>query len=122
MGCLHRHGILHRDLKTTNILVSCDGRMVKISDFGLSRFKCVVDKVNTVLDLVIVAPEVLYHQDYYTEKADVYSFALVLWELFSHRPPVCLGGDGTVCNIGKVWTRNLRCLECLLPSVLKACT
>jgi serine/threonine protein kinase len=35
---LHMHGVCHRDLKPNNILVSKDGKIVKITDFNVSKF------------------------------------------------------------------------------------
>ncbi|CAK4346108.1 unnamed protein product [Aphanomyces euteiches] len=62
--------ILHRDLKSPNLLVDCD-YSVKISDFGLSRVK---------------APEVLGNEKY-TEKADVFSFGILMWECLTGKCP-----------------------------------
>ncbi|KAF0701310.1 Aste57867_8160 [Aphanomyces stellatus] len=87
-GMQHVHGnnILQRDLKTKNLLVS-DHLVVKVSDFGLSRYK---DKMYGEYTFVgtpfWAAPEVIRH-DNYTEKADVYSFGVVLWELIERVDP-----------------------------------
>lgn len=73
--------MIHRDLKTTNLLVD-RGMNVKICDFGLSRFR-VEDKVMSAVGTVqFAAPEVLRHERY-TEKADLFSFGTVLWELYT---------------------------------------
>ncbi|ETV79770.1 TKL/DRK protein kinase, variant 1 [Aphanomyces astaci] len=83
---VHEHDILQRDLKTKNLLVS-DHLVVKVSDFGLSRYK---DKMYGEYTFVgtpfWAAPEVIRH-DNYTEKADVYSFGVVLWELIERTDP-----------------------------------
>lgn len=72
--------IIHRDLKTTNLLVD-RGMNVKICDFGLSRFKS--DKLMSAVGTVqFAAPEVLRHERY-TEKADLFSFGTVMWELYT---------------------------------------
>ena len=66
--------IIHRDLKTANLLVDQNWR-VKVTDFGLSR---VVDTQSTMTHCGTVefcAPEVL-KRSRYTVKADVYSFGL----------------------------------------------
>jgi hypothetical protein len=89
---LHRCGILHRDLKSGNLLVSSDNT-VKVSDFGLARFsRSFADGRKrqrvSVLDVRIQAPEVLRSgRKEYTVKSDVYSFALLLWELAERREP-----------------------------------
>jgi Protein tyrosine and serine/threonine kinase len=75
--------MIHRDLKTTNLLVD-RGMNVKICDFGLSRFQA-EDKIMTAVGTVqFAAPEVLRHEKY-TEKADLFSFGTVLWELYTRK-------------------------------------
>ncbi len=76
--------MIHRDLKTTNLLVD-RGMNVKICDFGLSRFQA-EDKVMTAVGTVqFAAPEVLKHEKY-TEKVDLFSYGTVMWELYTRKP------------------------------------
>ncbi|KAN0055447.1 hypothetical protein ACTA71_008558 [Dictyostelium dimigraforme] len=81
--------VIHRDLKSHNLLVDEHYR-VKISDFGLStRFKKHLDKKTAMTPVGTpcwTAPEVL-RNDTYTEKADVFSFAIVLWEIVTREDP-----------------------------------
>lgn len=84
---LHRQRppIMHRDLKSLNILVDQNFH-VRLTDFGLSQDK--TTKMNTrVGTLNWVAPEVLEGAVAYDEKADIYSFGMVLWELLTGRTP-----------------------------------
>lgn len=74
--------IIHRDLKTTNLLVD-RGMNVKICDFGLSRFRS-EKMMSSVGTIHFSAPEVL-RSDLYNEKADLFSFGTVMWELYTRK-------------------------------------
>eukprot|EP00005_Dracoamoeba_jomungandri_P000136 CAMPEP_0174253222 /NCGR_PEP_ID=MMETSP0439-20130205/2600_1 /TAXON_ID=0 /ORGANISM="Stereomyxa ramosa, Strain Chinc5" /LENGTH=524 /DNA_ID=CAMNT_0015334131 /DNA_START=20 /DNA_END=1594 /DNA_ORIENTATION=- len=78
------HAILHRDLKSANLLVDSNFN-VKITDFGLTRVKAQVMTGN-VGTPHYMAPEVIQNQGY-TEKADVYSYAVVIWEVLTRMGP-----------------------------------
>ena len=78
--------IIHRDLKTPNVLVdSLDERaevIAKVADFGLSQVLASTTKGRSVANPVWLAPEIMKSEDY-TEKADVYSYGVMLYELAS---------------------------------------
>ncbi|KAK3252561.1 hypothetical protein CYMTET_38155 [Cymbomonas tetramitiformis] len=80
MVFLHSKKVIHRDLKTPNLLVD-RGNVCKVSDFGMSRFTTGVetDKVEG-LNPRWAAPELLRGEKY-GQSVDVYSFGTVLWEL-----------------------------------------
>ncbi|KAL8515115.1 hypothetical protein ACS0TY_013997 [Phlomoides rotata] len=86
MEYLHQMNVIHRDLKTANLLMdTCN--VVKVADFGVARFQ----KNGGVMTAETgtyrwMAPEVINHQPY-DQKADVFSFAIVLWELTTAKIP-----------------------------------
>ncbi|KAK9834224.1 hypothetical protein WJX84_003009, partial [Apatococcus fuscideae] len=79
--------IVHRDLKSANLLVDKHWR-VKVADFNLSRFMNSSDVVSSVAatNPRWLAPEVLSGDDYGTA-ADVYSFGIIMWELLMWQIP-----------------------------------
>ena len=86
MTYIHSLGILHRDLKTSNVLVGNDFDEVYLIDFGISRVLSSRMTLN-VGTTAMIAPELLEGNGKYSEKADVYSFSIMLWEIVSQRRP-----------------------------------
>jgi len=88
MVYLHACNILHRDLKTHNLLVS-ENWTVKVCDFGLSRTlsdAAVTQTLTACGTPSWAAPEVLKDMRY-SAKADVYSFGICLWEMCTRDRP-----------------------------------
>ncbi|XP_040262638.1 serine/threonine-protein kinase TNNI3K isoform X1 [Bufo bufo] len=103
MEYLHNltYPIIHRDLNSHNILLYEDGHAV-VADFGESRFLQSMDEDNMTKqpgNLRWMAPEVFSQSTRYTIKADVFSYALCLWELltgeipFAHLKPAAAAAD-----------------------------
>uniref|UniRef100_UPI00398E6BC4 serine/threonine-protein kinase TNNI3K isoform X2 n=1 Tax=Pristiophorus japonicus TaxID=55135 RepID=UPI00398E6BC4 len=93
--------IIHRDLNSHNILLYEDGHAV-VADFGESRFLLSLEEDNMTKqpgNLRWMAPEVFTQCTRYTIKADVFSYALCLWELltgeipFAHLKPAAAAAD-----------------------------
>ena len=81
LAYLHEMEIMHRDLKSPNIMVDKD-YTAKIGDFGLSRIQDDSKTMTICGSPLWTAPEMLMSLSY-TKKVDLYSFAVILWELVS---------------------------------------
>lgn len=86
MNYLHERPkpVLHRDLKSLNLLLDQNNR-IKLADFGWTKGleNYMTGKIGTYQWM---APEVIASQQY-TEKADVFSFGIILWEIASREAP-----------------------------------
>ncbi len=83
----HRHGVIHRDIKPTNIMRTPDGD-VKIADFGVAH-NATGDSTQ-VMGVMgsprYMSPEQIKEEDL-TNKTDLYSLGIVVFELLTGRPP-----------------------------------
>lgn len=100
VGYLHDHGIVHRDLKPGNIF--CDEGLVKIGDYGLSKFiSCSrrSGQTESVGTVHYMAPEVANGR--YGKEIDVYALGIVLFEMLTGKVPF----EGE--SIGEVLMKHL---------------
>jgi serine/threonine protein kinase len=87
---LYKLKIVHRDLKTKNLLISDCGD-IKIADFGFAKIYN-EDKVNPDLKQtycgspLYMAPEILYYQKY-DNKSDLWSVGIIIYEMITGNPP-----------------------------------
>ena len=83
----HLSGIVHRDLKSMNILLN-KNYDVKVCDFGLARFKIELNKGTMQFSgtPAYMAPE-LFRKQSYDEKVDVFAFGTLMWEILAREVP-----------------------------------
>lgn len=84
----HQKGIVHRDIKPQNIMLLQNGT-IKVADFGIARF--LQSETTTMTDKAIgsvhyIAPEQA-RGDYITDKADIYSVGVMLYEMLTGKLP-----------------------------------
>src|SRR5215469_8647849 len=83
----HKRGIVHRDIKPGNVMVSKDGT-VKVVDFGIAR---VLETSKTQTGMLIgtfayMSPE-QYHGEHANERSDIWSFGVLVYELLCYQRP-----------------------------------
>ena len=101
---LHKRGVLHRDIKAANILVSAAGQL-KLADFGLARFyakRRQLDYTNRVITIWYRPPELLLGETQYGPAVDVWSAACVLVEIFT-KHAIFPGDGGEISQLEKVY-------------------
>jgi len=119
---LHAHSVLHRDLKSANVLLDTEG-VCRLVDFGSAATLRDATLTGAVGTPAWISPECLQNQRY-GAASDVYSLGVVLWELFSGKLPFAemLGpmqvmlhvAQGGRLTIDPAWPRFLRDM---LPAV-----
>ncbi|MDJ0880321.1 MAG: serine/threonine-protein kinase [Gammaproteobacteria bacterium] len=83
---VHRQGVIHRDLKPGNIMLSIEGE-VKIMDFSIAHFDMGDSEVSQVQGSpMYLPPEQLTEEKILVEQSDIYSLGAVMYALLARRP------------------------------------
>ncbi|WP_195250795.1 Stk1 family PASTA domain-containing Ser/Thr kinase [Romboutsia sp. 1001713B170207_170306_H8] len=89
LSAAHRKGIVHRDIKPHNILISNEGRIVKVADFGIAKAvsNSTMTNVGNIIGSVhYFSPEQAKGQSV-NATADLYALGIVLYEMIIGRVP-----------------------------------
>lgn len=100
--CMHENWILHRDLKTSNLLLNNKG-VLKICDFGLARRygSPIGQYTGLVVTLWYRAPELLFGAKTYTAAVDMWSVGCIFAEFILKEP--LLPGNGEMAQVQKMF-------------------
>lgn len=95
LDAAHRQGVIHRDLKSQNIIIN-PSNQIKIIDFGLAHSAHLQGM--TATGLIMGTPEYMSPEQVsgkkVDERADIYSLGIILYELFTGRVP--FSGDSAI--------------------------
>ena len=111
---LHNHTppILHRDIKSQNFLVRNDSKTLLLTDFGLAKHKFST-QVNDYTTGTVrwVAPEIINSPGMWSEKSDIYSLGMVMYEIMEQKFPYHDESD---------FRRIIECIKKGIPPTLSA--
>jgi serine/threonine protein kinase len=86
VGYAHDKGVIHRDLKPDNVLVTPDG-VLKIIDFGIARDGQGTTKTGVMGTVDYMAPEQYTNPSAVDHRADIYALGMTLYEMLAGRLP-----------------------------------
>ena len=122
LNYLHSVGIIHRDIKPENILIARATRSAKIGDLGIARVADSSSTMTSTGTLIYLAPEVA-RGERYGFAADVYSFAITMYEVCHRDIPysrkqrgaqmmlaISIAEEGTRPPLYQEWDPQLSCL------------
>jgi serine/threonine protein kinase/lipopolysaccharide biosynthesis regulator YciM len=112
----HAHGIIHRDIKSENIMVNAKNQ-IKVMDFGLAKLRGslhLTKTSSTVGTVAYMAPELIQGSDA-DARSDIFSFGIVLYEMLAGRMP--FRGEHEAAVMYSIMNEDPQSLENVSPSV-----
>jgi serine/threonine protein kinase len=115
LGAAHERGLVHRDVKPSNVLFSADGH-VKVSDFGIARAVAGATTMTAGVQgsVPYVAPEQALGE-LPDPRSDLYALGCVIFEMVTGRPPFV--GDSAVALVGQHLHREAPAPSDLVPDL-----
>jgi len=104
LNYLHHRGIVHRDIKGSNILINASGQL-KLADFGLARHyhkrRDNLDYTNRVITLWYRPPELLLGATAYGPAVDIWSIGCIMCEMVTKK--ALFPGSDEIDQIARIW-------------------
>ncbi len=121
MGCASEHGILHRDIKPQNVLLTTDGT-TKLADLGMARDARQVSQTQTATGVVLgtplyMSPEQVVGRDDLDVRSDIYALGIMTFQMLTGRVP--LEGQSAVATMMRHAQENVPPPSAALPGVTR---
>lgn len=88
LNYIHKHDIVHRDIKLDNILIDPMTQQIKLIDFGFSTYARSDQKLPYTCGTPhYLSPELAVKRDHYGKPADMWAFGVVMFALFTGKMP-----------------------------------
>jgi serine/threonine protein kinase len=118
LGCAHSAGIVHRDVKPSNVFVRRNGKAV-LGDFGIAKDTDPLSPVLTQKGMIIGTPAYMSPEQVRGEMvspaSDVYSLGVMSFEMLTGRPPFT--ADSVIVLLNKHLTDQPPSIDALAPGL-----